>query len=48
MSRQSAYSPILMGPYSRKRRLRIFAGTGQFALLALASITVGSVLAFVL
>ena len=43
-----SYSPILIGPYSRKRRQRLLPGTTQLALLALFSIAAASVLAFVL
>jgi hypothetical protein len=46
MSQQFPYSPILMGPYSRKRRL--FSPARQYAVLALASVTIGAALAFVL
>jgi hypothetical protein len=35
-----------MGPYSRKRRL--FSPARQYAVLALASFTIGAALAFVL
>jgi len=43
-----AYPPVLIGPYSRKRRTKMAVGASQLAMLALVSITVGSVLAFVL
>jgi len=46
MSQQFTYSQILIGPYSRKRRVRLFSPT--YAMLALASVTMGAVLAFVL
>ena len=45
MFQQTAYPPILMGPYNRKRRVRWLS---PLAFLALTSITLGSVLAFVL
>ena len=48
MSQQFSYSPILIGPYSRKRRLRLLTPASQYAMLALASVTAGAVLAFVL
>ena len=45
MFQQTAYSPILMGPYNRKRRVRWLS---PLMVLALTSITIGSVLALVL
>jgi len=47
MSQQFTYSPILIGPYSRKRR-RLFSPGLQYAMLAVASVTMGAVLAFTL
>jgi hypothetical protein len=46
MFQHFTYSPVLMGPYSRKRRL--FSPARQYAVLALASFTIGAALAFVL
>ncbi len=48
MSQQFTYSPILIGPYSRKRRARLFSPASQYAMLALASVAMGAILAFVL
>lgn len=48
MYRQLTPTPALIGPYSRRRRTKLFSPVAQFAVLAVASLTVGAVLAFVL
>jgi len=48
MYRQFAPSPALIGPYTRRRRTRVFSPAAHYAMLAAASMTVGAVLAFVL
>jgi len=48
MYRQLTPMPALIGPYSRRRRTRLFTPAAQYVMLAVASMTIGGVLAFVL